>query len=189
MYHNRYILILLLYLQEFLLHLPLAVLTIEKKRDIEEDLRLFLNKFNEEKNSDDKEKIIMIKLLGGPNKNIPALSKFVKLKYSESMGRCLVVTSNINPGKHLMVISNYYNYGNENMPVTQKCRVAVFCYPSLPKLRRLMVGTAIGSVYKTILKYYHLALQPWSHFRCRNYIYLLYIICSIKLNRYIILIK
>lgn len=87
--------------------MPLAVSTIEKKKDIEENLRLFLNKFNKEKKSDDEDKKIIIKLLGGQNKNIPALSKFIKLTYSETMGRCLVVTSHINPGKHVMIISNY----------------------------------------------------------------------------------
>lgn len=41
---------------------------------------------------------IEIKLLGGPSNNIPALSKHIQLKYSESMGRCLVASSDIRPG-------------------------------------------------------------------------------------------
>lgn len=72
-------------------------------------LRLFLKEFNDEKSNDDPKSII--RLLGGPNKNIPTLSRFVKLKYSESMGRCLVVTSNINPGTYLLYdISTYFFY-------------------------------------------------------------------------------
>lgn len=46
----------------------------------------------------------IIKLLGGSNKNIPALSKFVQLKYSESMGRCLIVSTDVSPGKVIMFI-------------------------------------------------------------------------------------
>ncbi|XP_015376310.1 PREDICTED: SET and MYND domain-containing protein 4-like [Diuraphis noxia] len=38
-------------------------------------------------------------LVGGKNKNIPALSAFVELKMSENMGRGVYATRDINPGK------------------------------------------------------------------------------------------
>lgn len=60
-------------------------------------VKMFLKESIQEKYCD-KDKKHLLTLLGGPNKSIPALSKFVQLKYSESMGRCLVVSSNINPG-------------------------------------------------------------------------------------------
>lgn len=79
-------------------HLSRALLSKEIKKNIENKMKVFLKESNEETNNkQDKENAI--KLLGGPNKNIPVLSKFVKMKYSESMGRCLVVSSDINPGK------------------------------------------------------------------------------------------
>lgn len=37
-------------------------------------------------------------LAGGPNESIPALSKFLELKYTESMGRGVYATCDINPG-------------------------------------------------------------------------------------------
>lgn len=61
-------------------------------------IKRFLKETNK-KETNNQDKLDVIKLFGGPNKNIPALSKFVKMKYSESMGRCLVVSSDINPGK------------------------------------------------------------------------------------------
>lgn len=71
----------------------------EKKKDIEMQMKKFLKETNTKKTNNKQDKPNVIKLLGGPNRNIPALSKFVKMKYSESMGRCLVVSSDINPGK------------------------------------------------------------------------------------------
>lgn len=67
-----------------------------------QDIKTKLEKFLDEHkkiniNEDEK---IGINLLGGPNKNIPALSKHVNLKYSESMGRCLVASSDIHPGTY-----------------------------------------------------------------------------------------
>lgn len=50
-------------------------------------------------NINNKDEKNVINLLGGPNKHIPVLSKFVKMNYSESMGRCLVVSTDIHPGK------------------------------------------------------------------------------------------
>jgi len=38
-------------------------------------------------------------LVGGKNKNIPALSAFVELKMSENMGRGVFATRDINPGR------------------------------------------------------------------------------------------
>jgi len=38
-------------------------------------------------------------LVGGKNKNIPALSAFVELKMSKNMGRGVFATRDINPGK------------------------------------------------------------------------------------------
>lgn len=68
----------------------------ENKKNIEMNIKRFMN---EKETNNQQDKLNVIKLFGGPNKNIPALSKFVKVKYSESMGRCLVVSSDINPGK------------------------------------------------------------------------------------------
>lgn len=62
-------------------------------------MKKFLKESSNEIKSHDENEKHAIKLLGGSNKNIPALSKFVKIKYSESMGRCLIVTSDIQPGK------------------------------------------------------------------------------------------
>jgi len=80
-------------------HLFLAFISKEKKRDIEMQITRFLKETNEKETINKQDKFNVIKLFGGPNRNIPALSKFVKMKYSESMGRCLVVSSDINPGK------------------------------------------------------------------------------------------
>lgn len=86
------------YIQELLSHLTQAQLPKEKKRSIEIEIQGLLNE--SKKTSIKKEdKKNVIKLLGGSNKNIPSLSKFVKLKYSESMGRCLSVTTDVKPGK------------------------------------------------------------------------------------------
>lgn len=71
----------------------------EKKKNIEIQMKKFLIESSKEIKSDDENEKHAIKLLGGSNKNIPALSKFVKIKYSEGMGRCLIVTSDIQPGK------------------------------------------------------------------------------------------
>jgi len=76
-----------------------SLLPNEKKRNIKMEIQMILNKSYESKISNNEDQI-KIKLLGGPNKNIPALSKFVKIKYSESMGRCLVVSSDIKPGNN-----------------------------------------------------------------------------------------
>lgn len=64
-------------------------------QDIKFQLNKFLSECNSVSNEDEK---IEIKLLGGPNNNIPALSKHIQLKYSESMGRCLVASSDFRPG-------------------------------------------------------------------------------------------
>lgn len=60
---------------------------------------MILKKSNKEMKSNIDDKKHVIKLLGGPNKNIPALSKYIKIKYSESMGRCLVTSTDLSPGK------------------------------------------------------------------------------------------
>lgn len=79
-------------------HKALTKLPKEKKNDVEMELKMLLSESTiDNKNNEDKQTVI--KLLGGPNKHIPALSKFVKMNYSESMGRCLVVSTNIHPGK------------------------------------------------------------------------------------------
>jgi len=80
-------------------YLSLAFISKEKKKDIEMQIKRFLKETNKKETHNNQDKLNVIKLFGGPNKNIPALSKFVKMKYSESMGRCLVVSSDINPGK------------------------------------------------------------------------------------------
>lgn len=41
-------------------------------------------------------------LVGGKNENIPALSKFVELKSSTTMGRGVYATRDINPGKYVI---------------------------------------------------------------------------------------
>lgn len=80
-------------------HLTQSSLSNEKKRNIEMQMKTFLKESSKEIKSDDENEKHVIKLLGGTNKNIPALSKFVKIKYSETMGRCLIVSSDIQPGK------------------------------------------------------------------------------------------
>jgi len=82
-----------------LYHLSQATISKEKKKDVEMHIKRFLKETNIKETNNKQDKVNVIKLFGGPNKNIPALSKFVKMKYSESMGRCLVVSSDINPGK------------------------------------------------------------------------------------------
>lgn len=71
----------------------------ENKKILKVQMKMLLNQSRNENNNDDINKTSIIKLLGSSNKNIPSLSKFVKIKYSESMGRCLVVTSDTDPGK------------------------------------------------------------------------------------------
>lgn len=80
-------------------HLAQSLLPKEKKKNIEIQMIKFLNESNKEKKANDENEEHIIKLLGGSNKNIPAVSKFVKIKYSETMGRCLIVSSDIQPGK------------------------------------------------------------------------------------------
>jgi len=46
-------------------------------------------------------------LLGGPNRNIPTLSKFVNIQYTESMGRSLVVSTDVHPGDVLAIDKSY----------------------------------------------------------------------------------
>ncbi|XP_026809754.1 SET and MYND domain-containing protein 4-like [Rhopalosiphum maidis] len=90
--------------KEFLSHLSQALLSKEKKKNIEMQIKKLLKETNKKETNNE---LNIIKLLGGPNKNIPALSKFVKMKYSESMGRCLVVSSDINPGDVLAIEKPY----------------------------------------------------------------------------------
>lgn len=80
-------------------HLAQAQLSKENKKNMEVQIKNLLYQSSNENNNDDIDKTNVIKLLGSSNKNIPSLSKFVKIKYSESMGRCLTVTSDINSGK------------------------------------------------------------------------------------------
>jgi len=47
------------------------------------------------------------KLVGGKNKNIPALSAFLELKSSKNMGRGVYATRDINPGNRYKFINNY----------------------------------------------------------------------------------
>lgn len=70
-------------------------------------MEMFLKEFTKEKKTDEEDKKLIIKLSGGSNKNIPALSKLVKIKYSETMDRCLIVSSDIQPGKYLMQKNQY----------------------------------------------------------------------------------
>lgn len=46
-------------------------------------------------------------LIGGANDNIPAFSKFLELKYTESMGRGVYATRDINPGSKCCYRSFY----------------------------------------------------------------------------------
>jgi len=85
-----------------LTHLSQALLSKEKKKNIEMQIKKLLKETNKKETNNE---LNVIKLLGGSNKNIPALSKFVKMKYSESMGRCLVVSSDINPGKNGYIVN------------------------------------------------------------------------------------
>ncbi|KAL4149295.1 hypothetical protein QTP88_003274 [Uroleucon formosanum] len=93
--------------KEFLSHLSVALISKEKKKDIEMQIKRFLKETNKKETKNKQDNLDVIKLFGGPNKNIPALSKFVKMKYSESMGRCLVVSSDINPGEVLAIEKPY----------------------------------------------------------------------------------
>lgn len=83
-------------------YLAQSSLTKENKKILKVQMKMLLYQSRNETNNDetnDIDKTSIIKLLGSSNKNIPSLSKFVKIKYSESMGRCLVVTSDTDPGK------------------------------------------------------------------------------------------
>lgn len=82
----------------------------KKKLDVEIQLKILLKKSStDERKRNDDEKI-MINLSGGPNRSIPSLSKYVKINYSESMGRCLIVTNNLNPGKETEKNPNRFDY-------------------------------------------------------------------------------
>lgn len=62
-------------------------------------MEIFLKESSHKENKSNYEnKKNVIKLLEGSNKNIPALSKFVKIKYSETMGRCLIISADVQPG-------------------------------------------------------------------------------------------
>lgn len=74
-----------------------ALLDKENKIKINNELKLHLLGSSQEKEHTDNN--VLIALKGGPNKNIPALSKFVNLQYSETMGRFLYVSTDIYPGK------------------------------------------------------------------------------------------
>ncbi|CAI6352682.1 unnamed protein product [Macrosiphum euphorbiae] len=93
--------------KEFSSSLSLAFIFKEKKKDIEMQIESFLKETNKKEINNEQDKLCVIKLFGSPNKNIPALSKFVKMKYSESMSRCLVVSSDINPGEVLAIEKLY----------------------------------------------------------------------------------
>jgi len=78
------------------------------KTKIKNELLLFLHKSEREKKHDnhtDSKNIIT--LLGGSKKNIPALSKFVNIQYSESMGRSLFVSTDVHPGKNKILLNIY----------------------------------------------------------------------------------
>lgn len=77
-------------------------LIIENKKLLSEHI---INVGTEEENDKN-----VIRLLGGSNFNIPSLSKFVKLTYSESMGRCLTVTTDVKPGKNWSTFLTYLSY-------------------------------------------------------------------------------
>ncbi|XP_025204089.1 SET and MYND domain-containing protein 4-like isoform X2 [Melanaphis sacchari] len=125
--------------KELLYHLSRASLSKENKKDIEMQIKRLLKETNKK---DTNNQLNLIKLLGGPNRNIPALSKFVKMKYSESMGRCLVVSSDINPGDVLAIEKPYagvlrresYEYNCQNcfkrclngIPCL-KCTLVIYC--------------------------------------------------------------
>ncbi|XP_050536215.1 SET and MYND domain-containing protein 4-like [Daktulosphaira vitifoliae] len=130
--------------KECLLHLNEASIPIDKKKTIEAQIK---NVLSNSKTDNEECKIFFeekknISLLGGPNKNIPALSKFVKIKYSESMGRCLFATNNINPGDVLTIEKPYagilcnesfgYNCGYcfkqclNGIPC-KKCTMVIYC--------------------------------------------------------------
>lgn len=79
-------------------HLNQSHLSKTKIKKIEMDIKMLLKESVGETNNVKKDEKIIIQFLGGLNKNIPSLSKFVKLKYSESMGRCLIVTTDVQPG-------------------------------------------------------------------------------------------
>lgn len=79
-------------------HLNQSHLSKEKIKNIEMDIKMLLKESDKETNNVNKDEKIVMQLLGGSNKSIPSLSKFVKLKYSESMGRCLIVTTDVQPG-------------------------------------------------------------------------------------------
>jgi len=67
-------------------------------KKVKKELKELLHKYKREKNHVNN--VNVLALLGSPNKNIPALSKFVKIKYSESMGRSLFVSTDVHPGKN-----------------------------------------------------------------------------------------
>jgi len=52
-----------------------------------------------------KKKTTFGELVGGKNKNIPALSAFLELKVSKTMGRGVYATCDINPGEYFVVLN------------------------------------------------------------------------------------
>jgi len=73
---------------------------VEKQKNvIVTDIKSLLSNPKYEEITNKKDEKIQIQLSGGPNKNIPSLSEYVNIGYSETMGRSLVATTDICPGK------------------------------------------------------------------------------------------
>lgn len=87
------------FFQTFLSCISQSSLAENRKNVIVTDIiNLFSNSKQKEITNNNDEKI-EIQLSGGPNKNIPSLSEYVNIGYSKSMGRSLVATTDICPGK------------------------------------------------------------------------------------------
>jgi len=70
-----------------------------EKNDCVTNIKDILNNSKQEEVTNNKAEKIEIQLSGGPNKNIPVLSKYVNIEYSEQMGRSLVAAADICSGK------------------------------------------------------------------------------------------
>ncbi|VVC37245.1 Zinc finger, MYND-type,Tetratricopeptide-like helical domain,SET domain [Cinara cedri] len=121
--------------KDFLSHLAQSSLSKGNRKSLEVKIKKLLNQSNKKKNNDYLDKTNVIKLFGSSNKNIPSLSKFVKIKYSESMGRCLVVTSDIDSGD-VLIIEKPYAAVLKSDSFEYNCRYCFkHCFSGIPCLK------------------------------------------------------
>lgn len=81
------------------MHLNSTQLSSTEKEKIKIRISLSIKKCEKVEDNTKKMKTNCKQFLEIKNVEIPGLSKFVEIKYSEEMGRGLYVSNNINPGK------------------------------------------------------------------------------------------